>query len=109
MVSRTVNLGSNFNEQGPSFGLDTLSFLFALGLHIPLFFMHFNTPKKAVDTHTERLVSIDLIDQIKPKEEAPPPAPVAAPKQNSLMEKLKALVKKEPPPPPPAPKVVEPP
>ncbi len=107
----SIDLGSNWNEQGPSFGLDTLSFVFAIGLHIPLFFIQLNMPKKAIDTHKEKLVSVDLIEQIKPKEPEVAPTPVvAAPKGPSLMEKLKALVKKEPPPPaPPQIKPVEPP
>ena len=110
------NIGSGWKNQKPSLGMDALSLMFALGLHLPLLFMKFDVHKKAIDRPGERLVSVDLIEPEKPKpvEEAPPPPP-PAPKENSLMSKLKALAHKEPPPPPPpAPKplpekLVEPP
>jgi TonB family protein len=82
--------------------------ILALGLHLPLLFMKFDVHKKAIDRPGERLVSVDLIEPEKPKpliEETPAPPP--APKENSMMAKLRALVHKEPPPPPPpAPKAV---
>ncbi|MCG3205246.1 MAG: hypothetical protein KCHDKBKB_01965 [Elusimicrobia bacterium] len=96
-----IDFGKSWNNQGPSFGLDVMSFIFALVMHIPLFFMKFDAHKKSIDRPSERLVSVDLIEPEKPKpvEVQAPPPPVV--KEASLMEKLKALVKKEPPPPPP--------
>jgi TonB family protein len=105
VTAATYNIGSGWNNQRPSIGMDVLSLIFALGLHVPLLFMKFDVNKKTVDRPGERLVSVDLIEPEKPKpavEELPPPPP--APKENSLMAKLKALVHKEPPPPPPPPK-----
>jgi TonB family protein len=98
----TFNIGSGWHGHKSSFGTDFLSLVFAIGLHLPLVFMKFDTTKKAVDRPGERLVSVDLIEADKPKPveevQAPPPP---APKQNTLMSKLKAMVRKEPPPPPP--------
>ncbi len=99
--SAAIDIGSSWTKQGSSFGLDVMSFGFALAMHLPLFFIKLDNHKKAIDHPSERLVSVDLIEPEKPKPavvEEPAPEPV---KQVSLMDKLKALVKKEPPPPPP--------
>lgn len=95
----TIDFGSSWNMQGPSFGTDAMSFLFAIALHVPLFFFQLDAHKKTIERPTERLVSIDLIEQIKPKEPEAAPAPPVQQKA-SFMERLKQLVKKEPPPPP---------
>src|SRR5581483_10358587 len=101
MTAVAFNIGSGWRNQRPSLGMDVLALIFAIGLHLPLFFMKFDFHKRAVDLSHNQLTSVDLIEPEKPKpvvEEAPPPPP--APKPNSLMEKLKAMVRKEPPPPP---------
>jgi TonB family protein len=96
----------SWKDHETSLGWDVTSFLFAVALHLPLFFMKFDNHKKSIDAPSHRLVAIDLIEPELPKPvvEAPPP-PIA--KENSLMERLKALVKHEPPPPPPEKKPVE--
>lgn len=96
-----INFGSSWNVQGPSFGMDMMSFILAIAMHVPLFFMKMDHQKKVIDKPSERLVSVDLLDEIKPKEPDVVPEAPPAPKQASLMDKLKMLVKKEPPPPPP--------
>ena len=75
----TTLIGSGMSNQRPSFGTDVLSLIFALGLHLPLLFMKFDVHKKTVDRPGERLVSVDLIEELKPKvvEETPPPPPPA--------------------------------
>lgn len=102
------SVGGSWTNQGPSIGLDAASLLFAIVLHVPLFFLKFDANKKVVDRPTQRLVSVDLIEPELPKPvvEAPP-VPVE-PAKPSWAEKLKALVRREPPPPPVEKKLVEP-
>ena len=107
MVSRPVpttgiNTGSNWADQGTSIRMDSMSLVIALLLHAPLYFMKVDAHKKQIDTPSERLVSVDLLDTLKKEEPAPPPPPAAAPKGNSIRERLMKLVHKEPPPPAPA-------
>ncbi len=104
-TAASIDFGRSWNKQGPSIGIDLMSFGFAIAMHIPLLFMKFEANKKAIDRPTERLVSVDLLEELKPKEPEVAPAPPPAAKA-SFMDKLKQLVKKEPPPPPPPPKAV---
>ena len=96
----------SWTNQGTSIRMDVMCLAFALALHAPLMFMKFETKKKAVDRRLERLVSVDVLDQIPEKKVAPPPVKVKK-KSGGLMAKLKALMKTKPPPPPPKPKVVQ--
>lgn len=96
-----LRMGIGWADHGTSFGWDVASLLFAIALHMPLFFMKFDNHKKVTDAPNQRLVSVDLIEPELPKPVVvePPPPPVV--KKDSFMERLKAMVKKEPPPPPP--------
>jgi TonB family protein len=103
-----INVGASWVHQGPSIKWDVLCFALAITLHVPLFFMKFDSHKRSVEKSNTRLVSIDLIEPQAPKPvvvEAPPPV---VKQESSLMAKLKALVKKEPPPPPPPEKKIIP-
>lgn len=105
MVNRiaAIPTGLSWADQGTSIRFDVLSFAFALAFHVPLYFMKFDTTKKAVDvTKKERLVSVDLLDEIPKPDVAPPPPPVVE-KESKIMQKLKALMQSKPAPPPPAP------
>lgn len=95
----TMNIGMDWSQRS-SFGMDAMSVLVAIALHVPLYYMKLDFRRAIVDKPAERLVSIDLIDPTIPKPVVPPPPPIVD-KGPSLMERLKALVKKEPPPPPP--------
>ena len=95
------NIGSGWNNQRPTLGMDALSLIFALGLHLPLVFMKFDVHKKVIDRPGERLVSVDLIEPEKPKPVEETPALPPPPPKPTWMDKLKALAHKEPPPPPP--------
>lgn len=99
-------MSMSWHDQGTSFRLDVFCLILALAVHVPLLFMKMDPKKKAIDRPLNRLVSVDLIEEIAPKAVVPPPPPVPV-KDTGLMAKLKALVRSEPPPPPPKP--VEPP
>ncbi len=104
-----ADIAHSWSDDGTSIRLDVVCLVLAIGIHIPLYFMKIDASKKAIDTPSERLIAVDLLEQMAKPVEAP--AEVApTPAEQSLMDKLKMLVKREPPPPVVAPKpVVEPP
>ena len=101
----------NWSDEGTSVRIDVLCFALALLLHIPLYYVRIAGTRHSVEHRTDRLVSVDLLENLEQPKPAETPAPAAAPAKESLMDRLKMLVKRAPPPPAPVvqPKPVEPP
>jgi TonB family protein len=95
-----MNLNFEWMNYRSGIGVNVMSFILALAIHAPLFFMRLDMSKPHVmDTKSEILLDgIEIIQEIPKPKVAPPPPPPKAP---GWKDKLAHLVKKDPPPPPP--------
>ena len=61
----------NWSNQGTSMRMDVVCLIFALAIHAPLIWVKIDVKKKSIDRKLERLVSVDMLDNLPVKPVAP--------------------------------------